>query len=1234
MSSDYLLAGLGYDPEVSAKRLGDGLYEQRLVQQAVVARTGQAFIDGQTSNEAQFKYLMNNAIASKQQLNLAVGVSLSSQQVAALTHDIVWLEEHEVNGEKVLVPVLYLAQADNRLGPTGALIAGNDVSLIAGQNLDNVGTLRAANNLSAAAGNDLVNSGLIEAGNRLDLLAGNDLVNKSGGIIAGRDVTLTALRGDVINERTVTSHQSAADDATWRKDFADSAARIEAANDMSLQAGRDVKNTGSVLQAGRDLSISAGRDVAIDSAQAEKGQTRGANSSNSSITQLSSTVSAGRDLTAQAGRDINVIASSIDAKRDIAMAATENLTLSSAADKQHSYGKSKKVTEQEDHVSQVSADLKAGGSVALQAGQNLAVISSRITAGKEAYLVAGENLDILAAQDSDYSLYDMKKKGSFGAKKTQRDEVTDVKNVGSEITTGGDLLLSSGGDQKYQAAKLESGKDLTIQSGGAVTFEGVKDLHQESHEKSDNNAFWVSSKGKGNTDETLRQSELVAAGEVTIKAVNGLQIDIKQVDQQTVTQSIDAMVKADPQLAWLKDAEKRGDVDWRQVKEIHDSFKYSNSGLGPASQIVIAIIMAAVVGPMAMSAVGASTGAAVTAGTMSAGTATFLSAGAGAIAAGAATNATVSVINNRGNLGAVFKDVTSSDAIKGYAISGVTAGLTAAYFDGLTGTHTDIASRKIIGPELFTLTGVGQFAANQVLQNGTSAILGKALGTAGSGSDALKTALFNTLAAASFNAVGDYTRGTFADGTSSKVIIHAMVGGLLSKATGGDFRAGALAAGANEALVVHLNSLVNGNENLLTMSSQIVGALAAATQKDADANSIEKGSWIAKNATQYNFLNDHDTKERNSAREAYEKDQGIEAARKLVSLEKSDQRSNNLLDAYKANPESLTKADLSELQAYLQVYAYELTKDVGQEQAQARLTNLLQSTTPATQGFSYAGTTEAKNAYSDAVRAELDGVFAQLSWSRTKTAEEQIYANAKGTLLVNNEQQGLANIGGPAIYALSGPLGIGIRGIAAINGAAQFKYGVGQAVDGDTWNAVGNMVVGSLEVMGGLSAKAAVGGQRSEPLGQGAKATGGAIDRATTGIEWGKGIQGQGMPWEDYLGTQLPAGSRLPPNFKTFDFFDRTTGVATSAKTLDTTTAAKMANPSQVYSSLKGNIDTAAGFTEYGLKDVTVSSSQITSRELQVAVPKATTSAQWDQINRAIEYGQNKGVTVKITKVD
>ncbi|VVN55474.1 hypothetical protein PS685_01886 [Pseudomonas fluorescens] len=55
-----------------------------------------------------------------------------------------------------------------------------------------------------------------------------------------------------------------------------------------------------------------------------------------------------------------------------------------------------------------------------------------------------------------------------------------------------------------------------------------------------------------------------------------------------------------------------------------------------------------------------------------------------------------------------------------------------------------------------------------------------------------------------------------------------MVGGLLAETMGGDFKTGALAGGVNEALVGHLNDLVNGDEKLLTMSSQIVGVLAAA----------------------------------------------------------------------------------------------------------------------------------------------------------------------------------------------------------------------------------------------------------------------------------------------------------------------------------------------------------------------------------------------------------------------
>ncbi|MNX72147.1 hypothetical protein D3C86_1034890 [compost metagenome] len=147
------------------------------------------------------------------------------------------------------------------------------------------------------------------------------------------------------------------------------------------------------------------------------------------------------------------------------------------------------------------------------------------------------------------------------------------------------------------------------------------------------------------------------------------------------------------------------------------------------------------------------------------------------------------------------------------------------------------------------------------------------------------------------------------------------------------------------------------------------------------------------------------------------------------------------------------------------------------------------------------------------------------------------------------------------------------------------------------------------------------------------KGIGGTVDGTTTGIKWGVGIQEQGMPWENYLASQMSASSRLSVNFKTFDFYEAASGTAISAKTLDTTTAAKLANPGQIYSSLKGNIDSAAKFESYTLGNFSLNGSMINTRELRVAVPSETTSAQWVQINKAIEYGKSQGVKVTVTEV-
>jgi filamentous hemagglutinin len=833
-SSDYLLTKLGYDADTSAKRLGDGLFEQRLIQQAVVARTGQRFIDGQTSDEGMFKYLMNNAIASKDALNLSVGVTLTAQQVAALTHDIVWLEEHEVNGEKVLVPVLYMAQANNRLAPNGALIAGQNVTLIAGKDLENAGTLRATNNLSATASQNLANSGLIEAGNRLDMLAGNDIVNKSGGIIAGRDISMNAIAGDVNNERTITTASFSNKGHNQLKDYADSASRIEAANDLTMGAGRDVNSVGSVMASGRDTQIDAGRDVNIISAQQQSSSTGGVR--RSSITQLSSNVDAGRDVIVNAGRDFNAVASQISADRNVALAANENMTVSSGADESHYYYKSKKVTSQKDHVKQIGSTVSAGGDVSMSAGKDMALISSRVNAGDEAYLVAGENLDLLAAQDSDYSLYEKKKKGSWGKKKSRRDELTKVTHIGSQIITGGDLTLVSGGDQRYQVAKLNSGNDAALLSGGAITFEGVKDLRQESHTKSNTSLAWNSMKGKGHTDETLRQSQLVAKGDLVIKAVDGLNIDIKHINQKSVSQTIDAMVKADPELAWLKEAEKRGDVDWRRVEEIHQSFKYSNSGLGVAAQMVLAIVLAVVTGGAGAGLVGA------TAGTFSAGF-------ANAVLIAVENKAINSAISNKGDLGAVLKDTTSSESLKGYVVSGMLGGIgnSLGYDPTTLGFDWNSAGQIVLKTSADTLV--------------QTALQGGSLGD--NFVDNLLGAVIDIGGAVAANKVGNLT---LAEGSPTKIAAHALVGGLKSMAMGGDFKAGALAGGANEALVGYLAELAlpegydpnrPGSEqakaNLLAMS-QLLGVLTAVVSGSDPRIAAD----IAANATQYNYLTHSD----------------------------------------------------------------------------------------------------------------------------------------------------------------------------------------------------------------------------------------------------------------------------------------------------------------------------------------------------------------------------------------
>ena len=133
------------------------LYEQRLIREQINQLTGQRFLAGYSSDEAQYQALMQNGITSAKAFNLQPGIALSAAQIAQLTSDIVWLVEQSVTllaqydsagklikaaaTQTVLVPQVYAKLREGDLHNTGSLLAGNSVKLNLSDNATNAGTI-------------------------------------------------------------------------------------------------------------------------------------------------------------------------------------------------------------------------------------------------------------------------------------------------------------------------------------------------------------------------------------------------------------------------------------------------------------------------------------------------------------------------------------------------------------------------------------------------------------------------------------------------------------------------------------------------------------------------------------------------------------------------------------------------------------------------------------------------------------------------------------------------------------------------------------------------------------------------------------------------------------------------------------------------------------------------------------------------------------------------------------
>ncbi|MBO7380636.1 MAG: hemagglutinin repeat-containing protein, partial [Neisseriaceae bacterium] len=128
LAGNYMLDRL--QPENQMKRIGDGYYEQRLINEQIANLTGYRYLGGYASDEEQFKALMDNGIAIADDLQLTVGIKLTHDQVNRLTQDIVWYEQQTVtlpdgSSQEVLVPQVYLAKSHSVIASGANALRGN-----------------------------------------------------------------------------------------------------------------------------------------------------------------------------------------------------------------------------------------------------------------------------------------------------------------------------------------------------------------------------------------------------------------------------------------------------------------------------------------------------------------------------------------------------------------------------------------------------------------------------------------------------------------------------------------------------------------------------------------------------------------------------------------------------------------------------------------------------------------------------------------------------------------------------------------------------------------------------------------------------------------------------------------------------------------------------------------------------------------------------------------------------
>ncbi|GLQ98656.1 hemagglutinin repeat-containing protein [Dyella mobilis] len=534
LGSDYLLNQLGLQGDLTLKRLGDAFYETQLVMEQITGLTGKRYLDGDTDALEQYKALMDAGTQEAKQFNLAVGVALTPEQMASLTQDMVWLVNETVNGEHVLVPVVYLSQQTANNVASGAVIQGATVSLNATNQLTNTGTLQSAGDATIKAGS-LLNAGSLGAGGNLSVQAAQDLLNTGaihGGnvsLAAGNDLLSAATLGSVSlgtvnlggvsapNLGLPTGGQVIATGnltAQAGNNLTLDHANVSAGQNLGLAAGNNVTATASTIQAGGVAQLIAGNDLNLNaqgSTQRQGTQMNGVETT----TYTATTLQAGGSAVLAAGHDLHSQASHVQAGDQLSLSAGHDVNLTTVTGnttqaKQAFQGNTLVGTRQTDQSLQGNT-LGGTNGVAISAGHDLNATAGVISSEQgDVTLAAGNNVNLNAGQETHSTVQNTRtsKSGFLSNSSTvTHDASSDTYAIGTQIGAN-NISVAAGNDLSAQAAYLNANNALTLAAGHDINLADAQDQHIEQHdtETKSFSFFSTSTKRFGSVDPEWRSN--------------------------------------------------------------------------------------------------------------------------------------------------------------------------------------------------------------------------------------------------------------------------------------------------------------------------------------------------------------------------------------------------------------------------------------------------------------------------------------------------------------------------------------------------------------------------------------------------------------------------------------------------------------------------------------------------------------------------------------------------------